>query len=58
MDIAVIIGGKITQIIKDIEAGRKLTFDRLAIIDGRPDLKVGDPWPPCTVAELQKKEGG
>ena len=50
--VAVIVNGKIVEITQHV--GRPIErpyAHALANIAGRPDLKVGDSYPPCTMAE-------
>ncbi len=59
VDIAYVSGGKITHILKSIQPGDNEPRHELkAIITLRPDLKVGDDWPPCSVAELEARQKG
>ncbi len=56
-DIAAVIGGKIVAIYAGVHKDDVLMdCDKLADITGRPDLKVGDDYPPCSVAELQARK--
>ena len=58
-DIAAVIGGKIVAIYPSIKPGDALMdCDVLADITGRPDLKVGDSYPPCSLAELAARQKG
>ena len=59
-DIAYITANKITHIIKAIQPGQKEpSHEKRADITLRPDAKVGDDYPLCSVAELEarQKEG-
>ncbi len=56
-DIAAVIGGKIVAIYSSVHRDQVLmTCDKLADITGRPDLKVGDDYPPCSIAELEARQ--
>ncbi len=56
-DIAAVISGKIVAIYPSIQPGDTImTCDCLADITGRPDLKVGDSYPPCSIAELEARQ--
>ncbi len=56
-DIAAVINGKIVAIYPGVHKDDVLmTCDVLADITLRPDLKVGDDYPPCSVAELESRQ--
>ncbi len=56
-DIAAVINGKIVAIYASVHPKQVLMdCDVLADITLRPDLKVGDDYPPCSVAELEARQ--
>ena len=56
-DIAAVTNGKIVAIYPSVKPKDVLmTCDLLADITLRPDAKVGDDYPLCTVAELESKQ--
>lgn len=50
--VAIVIGGKVDEIVQH-RLGRELVrdCDEMVDISARPDIKVGDPFPPCSWAE-------
>ena len=55
---AVVLNNRVVDIVGPIEGPGKSQFDseRMVDITWRPDIKVGDSWPICSLAELAARQ--
>ncbi len=52
--VAIYRAGKVSEILRrqpGVDLKTATPYERAVIITGRPDVKVGDPWPMCTMEE-------